>query len=332
MGYTDLDRTLMSAWGRAFEKLKDEPEQLDRILRRRGMSTYARPLRSWSLVLRSNDKRIDDDNTQGFVRMDRAAILHLCSPVHIPYPGVSLDEAAHRFGVNRTTVSRWANPIDSSLTWWQEIQQQIRELGDTLYPPKTYRVRGQRLMLEHELNRANIKRSVTRVWTPTADGLDPGGEVWSADWGRLRSGLAQQVPLDFVQELQRLDRRLNRNGTPTSATPIPSRVLQWVCPAADGGCGRRVYKLYLSMPTWTLWQALGGLEMEKGVADSAMCFLCKSCAGLVYESSERTSTPGIRNNGQPRRLDVWDRFLKRISGGVLTRKDVPWPVAGAAGR
>jgi len=316
----------MSAWGRAFEKLKDHPEQLARILHRRGMSTYTRPLRSWSLVLRANDKRIDDNKAQGVVRMDGARIKQLCSPVVIPYPGVSLDEAAHRFGVNRTTVARWANPIESSRTWWQEVQRQIREHRETQYPPSTYRVRGGRLILEHVVNRANSKRSATRVWTPSADGLDPGGAVWAADWGRLRVGLAKRVPAGFVQELQRVDRRLVGQGTagrvPMRVIRIPSRVFQWVCPQADGGCGRRVYKLFMPMPAWTLWQVMGGLDTGEPDGGCDVAFLCKSCAGLIYESSERSSSPGVRRSGQPRRLDVWDRFLKRISGGVLTGGDL----------
>jgi len=321
MGYTELDRVLLSAWHRAQERLTQDPDALAAVFRRRQMSAYARPLRSWSLVLRANDKRIPDDNTQGAVALDAERVRAWCSPVKIPYPGVSLDDAACLFGVNRTTVARWANPIDSQRTWWQEVQRQIREQGDLWYPPSTYLVQGTHLMLEHFVNQANIKRSTTLVWTPGIYGLDGGGEVWSADWGELRVGLAERVPGDFLQQLQRVDRRLDGAGCSASpARRVRSRVFQWVCPEDDGGCGRLVYKLYLPMPTWTLMQALGGVTTPIDL--HGLAFRCLRCAGLLYESAERTSSPGRRRRGGRRRVDVWDRFIKRISGGVLRGGEV----------
>lgn len=70
MGYSEFDRALLGAWHRVHRQLKDDPAKLDAILRRRGMTTYIKPLRSWSLVLRANDKRIEDNNSMGLVRMD----------------------------------------------------------------------------------------------------------------------------------------------------------------------------------------------------------------------------------------------------------------------
>ena len=207
MPYTDFDRALLDAWHRAHEEAKGDPEKIKQILRRREMPTYTRPLRSWSLVLRACDSRIADNNTQGLVRIDRAAIVRLCSPIKIDEP-VSLDTAARLFGVNRTTVSRWANPADSERTWYQDVQHQIAEASDMKWPPSTYYVAGKRLMLAYFLNRADRKRSTARVWTPDAGGLDPGGEVWSGDWGETRAGLTDRVSAAFVQTLQRVDRRL----------------------------------------------------------------------------------------------------------------------------
>ncbi|MFK7790451.1 MAG: hypothetical protein AB8C95_13275 [Phycisphaeraceae bacterium] len=287
------------------------------------MSTYTRPLRSWSLVLRANDKRIDDNNAMGLVRMDRAQIRALCSPVKIDSP-VSLGQAARLFGVNRTTVSRWADPIDSELTWWQDVQRQMNEMRDMKWPPSTYRVTGKRLMLEHFVNRANVKRSVTRVWTPRFYGLDPGGEVWSGDWGERRTGLADRVSTGFMQSLQRVDRRLGQFN-PSAKAPA-ARVFQWVCPAEAGGCGRLVYKLFLPMPYWTLVRIFGEISgVEQGVDPGAEAsdgkFLCLRCAGLVYESAELGCEPGTRRNGARRRVDVLDRLVKRVNGGALRRRD-----------
>lgn len=350
MGYTDFDRALLDAWYRARERCKDDPNQLKKVLERRGMSTYTRPLRSWSLVLRACDSRIEDDNTQGLVRIDGARIKELCSPVVIPYPGVSLDDAARLFGVNRTTVSRWANPPPEvqgkrkrQVSWYQDVQGQIEEMSDMKYPPSTFQVKGDRLMLEHFVNRANVKRSVTRVWTPRGDGLDPGGAVWSADWGSLRAGLADKIDPSFVQQLQRVDRKLGSaervsgealargaSGGPYKPNPgakAPSaRVWQWVCPAVDGGCGRLVYKLYLPMPYATLVKMFGGCDSDESAVTSGSetpkAFLCLRCAGLVYESAERSASPGVRGDGRRRRVSDADRFVKRLSGQVVGVRDV----------
>ena len=319
MGYDDLDRALIEAWQRAQAQLKDDPEALARVMRRREMAAYARPLRSWALVLRANDKRLPNDPSRGEVVVDAEAVGMWCSPVCIRYPGVSLDAAAGLFGVNRTTVARWASPADC--TWWRDVKRQMQAFEDDsrFGRPSVYRVVGRRLVLEHEHNRANVKRSVTRVWTPGFDGLDAGGEVWSGDWGRLRVGLADRVPEGFEQRLVRLERGLGGgDGAKPQAARV--RVLQWVCPQVDGGCGRLVYKLYLAMPNWTLLAALGGVAAP--VDRQGLLFLCRRCAGLLYESCERSSSPGRGRGGGRRRVDVWDRFIKRISGGVLGGGDL----------
>lgn len=318
MGYDDLDRALLDAWERAYQRFRNDPEQLERIVKRFSGPTYTRPLRSWALVLRANDKRIPDDNAQGVVQLDALRVRTWCAPVVIDYPGVPIDEAARLFGVNRTTVARWASP--EKRTWWQAVKEQMAGLGDDARfgRPAVYRVTGRRLMLEHDLNRANPKRSVTRVWTPGYHGLDPGGEVWSGPWGQARRGLIQKVPADLTQQLVRVDRRLGGDGPDGSAGRVACRVMLWVCPAQSGGCGRRVYKLYLPMPAWTLVEAIGGGAGRRPMDAEDAAFVCQRCAGLVYESSERRSSPGKGPSGQRRRVDVFARFIRRVSGGALS--------------
>lgn len=319
----------MSAWERVSARYRGDPAALDAALARFSGPTYARPLRSWALVLRANDKRIDDDNARGVVAVDRALVRTCCAPNVIRSPGVSLDAAARVFGVNRTTVARWASPADdgtgAASTWWQAVKRQMQADGNGTRRgvSRQYRVRGRRLALSHFHNAANPKRSETRVWTPGFFGLDAGGEVWSGAWGELRAGLADRVPGHFEQRLERVDRRLGTTGrcaSPATRGKLRSRVWQWVCPEGDGGCGRLVYKLYLPMPNWTLLAALGGVD--EPVDRHGLAFRCLRCAGLIYESAERTSSPGVRRDGARRRVDVWDRFVKRVSGGVLTGREV----------
>lgn len=387
----ELDRALMvgfeRAAGRLLSKGRDAGE-VARVVGRASSKVVSGNLRSWSLVLRACDGRIPDDAGLGAVSLTGAKVKAWCGPVAIGGAGVSLDEAARLFGVNRTTVSRWADPEmepesgegvgwgagvtrgrtaqsaagpahcgrggnRKRVTWKQAVERQIalaREAsaGDRFGLPSSYRVVGRRLMLDYTLNRSNRKRDVVRVWTPYAYGVDPGGEVWSADWGWVRRRLVELVPSGFSQSLMRVDRRLSAK----------SRVWQWVCPVGDGGCGRRVYKLFLPMPVWTLGAALwseaeasrcrrpsgfyqgvsevgcfdaassaDGLMLEDdwreaGRREAWGAFLCGRCCRLVYESSERRSSPGVRRDGSRRRVDVWDRFVKRISGGVLSGGEV----------
>lgn len=356
MGYDEIDRALLDAWRQVQQGCPDDigPDAMRIAFENKGMATYARPLRSWALVLRADDKRIVDDDDAGSVTVDAELVRMCCGPVAIDYPGVPLDEAADLFGVNRTTVARWANPEGrrerqgkvedprgvgwakaaglegkkrkskgkgERLTWWQDVQRQMEAAGD--HPRfgrlRVVRVTGRRLMLEHEVNHANPKRGVTRVWTPTAEGLDPGGDVWSAEWGQARQGLAERLPEAFEQRLKRVERGLGGGGVETPSA-LRSRVRQWGCPREQGGCGGLFYKLYLPLPTWSLLAVMAGWRMP--VEMHGLRFRCKGCAGLVYESAERSSSPGVLTSGERRRVDAWDRFVKRVSGGLLTRRCV----------
>jgi hypothetical protein len=132
--------------------------------------------------------------------------------------------------------------------------------------------------------------------------------VWTGSWWGDGVGcLAGRVGAGFSQTLVRTHRCLGARSV----------VWEWLC----GGCGRRVAKVYLPMRVLRVGAWLGadvagggGGAGESGVGGG---FVCRRCAGLVYESSERTSRPG-----PGRAVDVWDRFVKRVSGGVLGGGDV----------
>ena len=46
-------------------------------------------------------------------------------------------------------------------------------------------------------------------------------------------------------------------------------------------------------------------------------FTCRRCANLIYESAEKTSAPS-----PGRTVDHHDRFIRRLSGGVLRGDDL----------
>lgn len=124
----DLDRRLIEAWGQRKRAAGN------RAAHRRVGRTYERPVRSRCLVLRANGWRIYDlgegavvpsvgyveeepgveCNVQG-VRVDAEVVRRLCGPVSIFWPGVSVGQAARRFGAHVATCHTFTNLTASAL-------------------------------------------------------------------------------------------------------------------------------------------------------------------------------------------------------------------------
>ena len=285
----DIDRALADAWHRATIHADEAQRRLQRYLG----PIYQRPLRSWALVLRAHDKRLpsgevvnyeqfDDDGPDcavSRITLTGELVRTLCGPITIPWPGVTINAAAKRFGVNRSTIHNWA--------------KKGRIVMD-VYPKRG----GKK-------NRCSEKR----VWTRSP--LDPAGDVYAGPWGTIRQHLAQRVPRDFQQSLLRTHRYLR------------TTVMAFMrCPK----CGKWRKNLYWPQPIWTLKMAMGMAsrgELYRRYTDG---FVCRQCAGFIYESVERRSRPA---SGY--RVDCWDRFVKRISGGVLGGDDVAPPASAGSG-
>ncbi len=185
----DIDRALAEAWHRASIGDDEARRRLQRYLG----PTYQRPLRSWSLVLRAHDRRLPSGEVVNYEQFDvdgpdcavsritltGELIQSLCGPVTIPWPGVTINAAAKRFGVNRSTIHNWA--------------KKGRIVMD-VYPKRGGKI-----------NRCSEKR----IWTRSP--LDPAGDVYAGPWGTIRQHLAQRVPKNFQQALLRTHRYLGRN-------------------------------------------------------------------------------------------------------------------------
>jgi len=183
---------------------------------------------------------------------------------------------------------------------------------------------GRRLVKDVYRNLADRKRDKVRVWTMRA--IDPGGEVYTEAWGDVRQHLANQLPDGFAQTIVRQPRKLG-GTTPT---------WMWVCPQSEpdragpvldnrrAKCLGRVYKLYCPLPPWTIPAAMGLIERDDAMGDAwrdvaTHRFMCRNCAGLVYESSERNWRSGDARGSA---AIAWDRFVQRMSMGVVRGRDV----------
>ncbi len=292
----EIDHALEDAWLKVVEQLRSDPAEAKRRFEQWLGATYQRPLRSWSLVLRANDKRIDmlcmsrvidyidwgDDEGNAAleeIRLTGEAVRTLCKPVMIPWPGVSIDKAAQKCGVNRVTIHRW--------------------------------VKAGRIVMEYDYrgNGTDKHRARKRVWTRSP--IDPTGEIHAGEaqwWGAVRRFLSDCVPIEFEQIVQRTHRMLGNLAM----------VRFMRCPK----CSRWVYKLFLPMTVGTMGGMLGKDSLPEPFHENKKClggllFMCGRCAKLIYESAEKGSRPG-----KGRSVDQWDRFVKRISGGVLKGREV----------
>lgn len=161
-------------------------------------------------------------------------------------------------------------------------------------------------------NGTDLHRADKMVWTRTK--LDPGGVVWSPPWGMEMDDaeeISRRFQSDWSQTLHRSHRCLGKK----------SICMFWRCPK----CEKWVYKLYLTLPLWTLPDAMGiSLSGSAGAfgGGGALRFACRGCAKLLYESTERTSRPA-----KGRTVDHWDRFIRRLTAGTLRGKDVENPDA-----
>ena len=338
----DLDRRLLAGWERVRGRLLGNPqgggEAVGRFKKFVG-SQLAKPLRAWSLVLRAGDTRIDELAGEGKFRkgsgqlwLDAAAVRGLCGPVSIAWPGVGPAEAAGRFGVSEVTLWRWSKKMGAVAAKSKDAVAG----GGPLGAPSLRRVRGGGarggcgggwgggLVRDLYVNRADRKRDEVRYWTQRP--IDPAGEVFTGPWGTVRQELTRLVPDDFEQEVRRVGKALGKSGGKrkvgrgSRVSPDvwvqgarDKKTWQWVCP----GCGAWVYRLYWAMGVWTIAAVFSEEAAAWARRPVGEGFACRKCAGLVYESSEAHWKAGAAGEAV-----FWDRFVRRISSGMLGADDV----------
>jgi len=151
-----------------------------------------------------------------------------------------------------------------------------------------------------------------RFWAPRA--VEPCGAVYHPAWGGARERLPALVPDRFEKQLVR--ERVRVGGRHPR--------WRWVC----DGCGERVDRVYWPLPAWTIPAALQTAANERwrdAVGETADAALrCRSCVGLVYESSERRWGRRANSGREARSASIaWDRFVRRMTCGQVHGDAVP---------
>ena len=304
----------------------------------------AKPLRSWSLALRAGDTRLipgyhpaeshlhpeihtpipsvpaQIENPQ-LIPLTTPELRTLCSPITIPPPGIPINAAAKTLGRSPLSIRRLikaghlsANPI-------------------TTKTPSPY---PRRFPTSH----------YTLVTTKFP--IDPAGETWSPPWGAQRRRLIDQLPEDFQQTLLRVQRPIGAQSRqwqwlcPTCHQmvfklylpfpPLDIRPhLHLPRPTEPDSAspdrpvsGPDIFTQPDTSPPTSNHPTPHPTEPGPVVPDRPVHgpelpthFACRSCARLIYESTERTAKDG---HGRP--CNHFDRFIQRLSRAALKSRDL----------
>lgn len=107
----EVQLSIVAAWKRLLPKLLDDPHQLHSRLKRN--ASFTRPPRPWCLAIRANDTRLpvgwpapaaDDAPPRLAHFITRDHLVRLCSPVHLPGTGHTIEQVASLLGVTRGSL------------------------------------------------------------------------------------------------------------------------------------------------------------------------------------------------------------------------------------
>jgi len=294
--------------------------------------------------------------------VDGTMLRHLGGPVWIDEPGVSLAEAAALLGKDYGSLRRWL-PVKIGRTV-AEKEASTRDVGFGERRWAVFRSdetgRGVLNVRYLPAGAAGRKKGmeVPVVWS---DGpLDPSGPMGRPPvnwWGSSWQSLAEKVPAEFEQVLERVPRflpcrgelrlwgwwwrcpglleargvRLEARG---KAAPSPDPSLQgggFEDEAQDASpkprasaCGRLVSMLYAPLPVWTLGKHV---DLQDGLAIEGLSG--QWLPGVMDRWSGRRRLAcrhcwRVRNGGAAERHG-WNEFVTHLSGGLLYGREVKRP-------
>lgn len=350
-----IDALLLEAWNRVGARCRrDRVEALKRSQRRfKGVLT--RPMRECCLVIRASDTRLSDplvvdvdaveaaQHRPHAIVLNGSAIRAITKPVHIPYPGVTYEEAAKLLGRTYESLQQWAREGVFQVERFAEhgFPEGGRKPGRRKKgaPPEVYVDPGEGL---DEQSAAWARRWTgwrrPYLWSPMP--LDPNnfeGRAPHPVWGTLWQWQWEKMPARFVQVVERVPRWRTHSGR--------KQFFGWefVCPGRMNrngeyaGCGKRCTYLYGPQRVWTLAKAIGleeGFEVgpppeaEKvegaGPSAGATRGVARAAPGVRL-----SLCPGLEGVGDRKKLEVVGEWFPGLADTVAQPGAGPGAGAGA---
>lgn len=330
----DFDCHLREAWDRVIAMLRRDPEEAWRRAKRGVLGMYRYPPRAWCLAVRASDTRlervgavsIDWDASEGehHVELTASIVKQLCTPVHLPYPGVTLQEAANRLGRHRESLRAWlpVKPGRTRAARAVAAPATFHQVVDPSCPLVLVYVKAQ--------SQSHFGFDVPMVWSRRA--LNPGasrGNGPHALWGSLWTYVSESMLSGYARVIRRVPRmRPYRGGW-------RQRGWDWECPGLSKPCDRRVQTLYGPMTYATLgtWLPMSEpLAVRRPAEEAALRGLPRE--GLwtpgMLKDEKRFQGFACDKCWHVRGLDLashrgWNDVVSYLSDGVLYGREVKQP-------
>ena len=301
---TDLDRALLEAWAKVKPKLDADPDELRRRLARRRRPSLMRPPRAWCIAVRACDQRINP----GTAAITPEWAVELPNPISTRYRQPHTVTLTKPLLQRLCAVVRITPPHED----WRRVAESLGVRPGNLYHAR----RTGRLRVEHypgEFGRFGRPVPMLFTW----DLLDPTAPLYQrpdAVWGTLWQSLANFLPDDFEQTLERAPRQ-ERSAAAARAGALDReefRGWQWVCP----GCRRHVRKVFHPISPVNFPEVLGIDPIKDDASADARpqmppCFACADCHGVGSFSRLNTN--------------AWNELVGYLSAGLLYGREVAKP-------
>jgi hypothetical protein len=244
-----IDHALTEAWAKLAPTLRRDRVEAVKRAARLGGKFHGRPLRAWCCCVRASDTRLAEHGEMDPADAERWREEHmlyvpaermraLCAPVHIPWPGLRLRDAAARLG------SRPRNLED----WMTHGTLQVRTQA-----PSTVGSRG---------------KPVPFVWSTSP--LNPCGVMGRGPhsaWGTLWESMHEEIPDGASIDVKRV------HAMDVLPKATPQSGWRFICPGVHGACGKPVERLYLPIAPWTIHHALSGVPRSP----AGTRWACRGC-------------------------------------------------------
>lgn len=294
-----LDAALLSAWSQLSQKLREDRAAALHRAQRLTRATLRRPVRPWCCCIRASDTRLlqktkappaggergwggrtPKNSTPQLLHLSPKTLRSLCAPIYIDWPGQRWTLVAQQLGQHCETLRSW-------------ITRGVFE--SRTQHPGTFGSRG---------------KPVPVLWTKSP--IDPNAELGRAPdphWGTLWLDLHKEIPDAASLTVQRVP-VFNPYTRRDGSIDHRFRGYRFLCPGLTTPCNRKVDRLYLPIPVWTIHQSQhASLTRQPEHQDTR--WACHHCHNIKYISF-------ITKDG-------WNEFIAHLTSGLLYGHEVERP-------